>query len=197
MIKKALILEYFTVAYNILEGIVSILVGLGAGSIALVGFGLDSFVESLSGAVMIWRLKKCGKVCKEEEEKIEKNAVKIIGIALFILAGYVLFESVRKIYFTEAPEPTIWGMVIAIVSIFLMIPLFLWKNKIGRALGLKSLLTDAKQTIACVLLSCSLLLGLGLNYFFGIWWADPLSAIIIGFFLIKEGYSALKNQELC
>jgi divalent metal cation (Fe/Co/Zn/Cd) transporter len=197
MIRKALILEYFTVGYNILEGIVSILIGLRAQSIALVGFGLDSFVESLSGTIMIWRLKKCGELCKEEEEKIEKRAVKLIGFTLFILAGYVLFESLKKIYFQEAPEPTIWGVIIAVISIAIMIPLFLWKNKIGKAESLKSLVTDAKQTIACVFLSCSLLFGLGLNYFFEIWWADPLAALIIAGFLVKEGYSAFKNKELC
>lgn len=195
MIKKALLLEYFTVGYNILEGIVSILAGLGANSIALVGFGLDSFIESLSGGIMIWRLKKCGLDCKEEEETAEKRAVKLIGLTLLVLAIYVLYESLKKLYFQEAPEPTFLGIIIPIVSISVMIPLFLWKSRIGKAKNLRSLLTDAKQTIACVLLSCALLIGMGLNYFYGLWWADPLTALVIVYFLAKEGLSALRNNE--
>ncbi len=195
MIKKALILEYFTVGYNILEGVVSILVGLSAGSIALVGFGLDSFVESLSGGIMIWRLKKCDVVNKEEEKKIEKKAIRLIAVSLFILAAYILFESMRKLYLREIPEPSFWGILIAVISITIMIPLFILKNRIGRSKNLGSLLIDAKQTIACIFLSLALLLGLGLNYFYGLWWADPAAALVIVGFLIKEGFSALRNKR--
>jgi len=196
LIKKALILEYFTVGYNIIEGVVSVLVGLAAGSVALVGFGLDSFVESLSGVIMIWRLEKCDSVCKEEEEKSEKRAVKLIGLTLFILAGYVLYESLKKLLIKEIPEPTIFGIIIAFVSIIIMIPLFFLKNKIGKAQRMESLISDAKQTIACVFLSCAVLLGIGLNYLFGFWWADPLAALIIVAFLVEEGLAALQKGEL-
>lgn len=196
MIKKALILEYFTVGYNILEGVVSILVGLSAGSIALVGFGLDSFVESLSGGIMIWRLKKYDVANKEEEKKIEKKAIRLIAVSLFILAAYILFESMRKLYLREIPEPSFWGILIAVISITIMIPLFILKNRIGRSKNLGSLLTDAKQTIACIFLSLALLLGLGLNYFYGLWWADPVAALVIAGFLIKEGFSALFSNRL-
>lgn len=197
MIKKALFLEYFTVGYNILEGIVSILVGLGANSIALVGFGLDSFIESSCGGIMVWRLKKSGKVDKCEEEKVEKKAIKLIAFSFFILAAYILYESVKKLYFLEIPEPSFWGIVITVVSILIMIPVFLLKNKIGRMKNLKSLVIDAKQSLVCMLLSVTVLLGLGLNYFYGIWWADPAAALAIVGFLIKEGYSALRKSKLC
>lgn len=101
--KKALYLSYFTVAYNIAEGIVSIIAGLLAGSIALIGFGMDSAVESLSGTVMIWRFGGHKDLSKEEEEKVEKKAVKMISITFFILGGYVLYESINKLYFKQTP----------------------------------------------------------------------------------------------
>jgi divalent metal cation (Fe/Co/Zn/Cd) transporter len=99
--KKALILSYFTVGYNVFEGVASIVAGLLAGSIALIGFGLDSFVESLSGSVMIWRFSNHGNMSEEEEERIEEKAVKLIAYTFFILGGYVLYESFKKIYFMK------------------------------------------------------------------------------------------------
>ena len=105
--KKAVALSYFTVGYNVLEGLVSIFAGILAGSIALVGFGLDSFVESLSGSVMIWRLRKHGKISKEEEEKVEKKAIRFVAYTFFILGAYVLYESIKKLYFHEIPGPSV------------------------------------------------------------------------------------------
>lgn len=193
MIKRALWLEYFTVGYNILEGIVSVLVGWGANSIALVGFGLDSFIESLSGGVMIWRLRKNGETDEHEEKRAETKAIKVIGISFFILAAYVLFEAIKKLACQEIPEPSLWGIAIACFSILIMIPVFAWKRKIGRQKNIRSLLIDARQSLACMCLSVTMLLGLGLNYLCGWWWADPAAAIIIAGFLIKEGYEALKE----
>jgi len=99
--KKALLLSYFTVGYNILEGVASIAAGLLAGSIALVGFGLDSFVESISGSVMIWRFRKHGKISEEEEEKVEKKAVRFVAYSFFILGAYVLYESSKNCIFMK------------------------------------------------------------------------------------------------
>jgi len=107
--KKALLLSYFTVGYNIIEGIVSIFAGVLAGSIALIGFGLDSFVESLSGGVMIWRFRKHGQMSEEEEERIEAKAVRLIAYTFFILGAYVLYESVKKLYLQEMPDPSLFG----------------------------------------------------------------------------------------
>ena len=105
--RRALLLSYFTVGYNILEGIVSIFAGLLAGgSIALIGFGMDSFIESLSGSVMIWRFRKHGKISEEEEEKVERRATKLIASTFFILGAYILYESVKKLYFHEPSEPS-------------------------------------------------------------------------------------------
>jgi cation diffusion facilitator family transporter len=195
--KRALFLSYFTVGYNFLEGIVSIFAGLLAGSIALIGFGLDSFVESLSGGVMIWRFSKHGKVSEEEEVKIEAKAIKFVAFAFFILGAYVLYESSKKLYFQEISEPSILGIIIAIISIIVMPVLFYMKYKTGKMLGSRSLLGDSKHTLACVFLSVALLVGLGLNYLYGLWWADPMVGFIIVVFLIREGYSTLKEAKLC
>ena len=195
--KRALLLSYLTVGYNLLEGAVSIFAGYLAGSIALVGFGLDSFVESLSGAVMIWRFRPHPGRTPEEEERLEKKAVKLVGYTFFILAAYVLYGSVEKLWLQEAPDPSLLGIIIALISLILMPALFVYKYSLGRSLGSLSLMADSKQTLACALLSLALLIGLGLNYLYGIWQADPVIGLLIVGVLIREGYEALKEQKLC
>lgn len=193
--KKALLLSYFTVGYNILEGVVSILAGLLAGgSIALIGFGLDSFVESLSGGVMIWRFRKHGKISEEEEEKVERRATKLVAYTFFVLGAYVLYESIRKLYLREAAEPSLFGIIIAIVSVVVMPVLFYLKYQTGKSMGSRSLVADSRETLACVFLSVSLLIGLGVNYLYGIWQADPIVGLIIVGFLVKEGYETLTGE---
>jgi len=195
--KKALSLSYFTVGYNILEGIVAIFAGLLAGSIALVGFGLDSFVESLSGGVMIWRFSKHGKISEEEEEKVEKKAARLIACTFFILGAYVSYESAKKLIFHEIPDKSLFGIIIAFVSMIAMPILFYAKYRTGKAIGSRSLMADSKQTLACCFLSVALLIGLGLNYLYGIWQADPVVGMIIVVFLFKEGYETWKEEEVC
>jgi len=192
---KALLLSYFTVGYNIVEFIISIIAGIIAGSIALIGFGSDSLVESLSGMIMIWRFRKHGKISDEEEEKIEKKATILIGISFFIFGFYILYESFKKLYLSEKPEPSILGIFIAITSIIVMPTLFYIKNKTGKSIGSKSLIADSKQTLACLFMSISLLAGLGLNYYFGFWQADPIVGLLITAFLFMEGYETLFEDD--
>lgn len=194
--KKALSLSYFTVGYNISEGIVSILAGLLAGSIALIGFGLDSFVESLSGGVMIWRLRKHGKISKEEEDNVEKKAVRFIAYTFFILGAYVLYESIEKLYVHEIPAPSLLGIVIAAISLIVMPILFYLKYQTGKSLRSRSLVADSKETLACVFLSGALFIGLGFNYLYGFWQADPIVGLVIVIYLAKEGHATLKEGEL-
>lgn len=191
--KKALLLSYLTVGYNILEGVISILAGLLAGSIGLVGFGLDSFVESLSGIIMIWRFGKHGKIGIEEEDKVEKEAIKYIGYTFFVLGAYVLYESIKKLYFQEIPDPSLLGIIIAIASIIVMPVLFFMKYQTGKKINSRSLIADSKQTLACIFLSLALLIGLGLNYLYGLWQADPIVGFLISIFLLKEGIETLKE----
>lgn len=191
--KRALILSYFTVGYNIFEGVVSIIAGILANSIALEGFGMDSFIESLSGSIMIWRFKKYGKISRDEEERVEKRAAKLIAISFFILAAYIIYESIRKLYSREIPDPSIIGLIIVILSIIVMPVLFYLKYRTGVLIKSKSLIADSKETLACVLLSFAVLFGIGLNYLYGFWQADPIAGILIAGYLIKEGFYTLKE----
>lgn len=193
--KKGINLEYFTLGYNILEAAVSMIFGFLAGSIALVGFGLDSVVESLSGAILLWRLKKHETLTVEEEERLEKKAVKFVAITFFILGAYVLFESFKKLFYVETPEPSLPGIIIALISLIIMPILARKKYRVGVEIGSRALIADSKETFACALLSVALLLGLGLNYVAGIWWADPVAALVIVFFLFKEGWEGWKGEE--
>lgn len=195
--RQALRLSYFTVGYNAAECVLALLAGSLAGSIALVGFGLDSLVESLSGGVMIWRFARHGKMGPEEEERLERRAVKIVGYAFFILAAYVLYESLEKLILQEPPSPSLFGIFIALAAIIVMPGLFYLKYRTGKSLHSASLMADSKQTLACAMLSVALLIGLGLNYWFGLWQADPLIGLVIAVLLVREGYHTLKEEKLC
>ena len=159
--KRALQLSYFTVGYNIVECALSIIIGIFAGSIALVGFGLDSLVESLSAGVMIWRFNKQGKMSEAEEERIENRAEKLVGFTFLILGAYVLYESIIKLVKNEITERSLVGIGIAIASMIVMPFLYYFKYKIGKDLKSKSLIADSKETLVCALLSVTLLIGLG------------------------------------
>ena len=192
--KKGLYLEYFTVGYNILEAAASIIFGSIASSVALIGFGLDSIVESLSGMVLIWRLRQHGKITKEAEERIEKRATRFVAITFLVLGLYILFESVRKLAVAEIPEPSVPGMAIAVASLIVM-PLLTWqKYKTGKQIKSKALIADSKETLACSFLSVALLLGLGANLLFGFWQADPIVGLIIVAFLFREGRELWKES---
>lgn len=191
--KKAINLEYFTIGYNILEGVLSILAGFLAGSIALIGFGVDSAIESISGGILLWRLVKHGSISLDEEETVERSAIRFVGYSFFILGTYVLIESVKKLYFHVAPEPSLFGIVIAVFSLITMPVLSLRKFRVAREIASKSLEADSKQTLVCAMLSLALLFGLWLNYSFGIWWADPAAALVIVAFIYMEGYETLEE----
>jgi len=192
--KRALLLSYFTVGYNILEGAVSILVGSMTGSIALFGFGLDSFVESFSGGIMIWRFRKHGELSQVEEERIEKRATRLVAYTFFVLGAYILYESVDKLVLRDAPDPSLLGIIIAAVSLVVMPILFIMKYRTGQQLCSRSLVADSKETLACIFLSVALLIGLGSNYFFGFWQADPIVGLVIVAFLLREGRELLSGE---
>jgi len=192
--KKALLSEYFTVGWNVVEGIIAITAGVIAGSIALVGFGLDSYIEVASGLVLIWRLRKHG-FDDEEEEAAEKKAVFFVGATFFLLAFYVIYESGKKLIFQEQPEESLIGIILAAVSLIVMPFLALYKKKIAIEIKSRALRADALETLACSYLSLTLLLGLGANYLFGWWWADPVAALTMVYFLVKEGWEAIREAR--
>jgi cation diffusion facilitator family transporter len=193
--RRALLLAWLTVGYNIAEGLVSIIAGALAGSIALVGFGIDSAVESLSGGIMVWRFSGARHLSPEEEEKLERRAERFVAVTFFVLGAYVLYESVKKLVTAEVPEHSLIGIIIALVSLVSMPLLYRAKTKVGRELRSGSLLADAKETLACAFLSVALLVGLGLNYLWGIWQADPVAGLVIVAWLFKEGREILTEEE--
>ena len=193
--KIALNLEYFTLVYNFFEALASLFFGSAAGSIALVGFGLDSIIESLSGLVLIWRLRKHEHLTAEKEEHIEKKALLFIAITFFILGFYVMYESVLKLYTREIASASVPGMVIALLSLVVM-PVLAWKKRsVGTAIGSKALIADSKETLICALMSFALISGLAANYFLGFWQADPLTGLIITLFLFREGYELWQDTR--
>ncbi len=191
--KRALLLSIATVGYNLVEGVAAVTVGLITNSSALFSFGLDSFTESLSGSVMIWRFGK--ERSEEDEERIEQKAQKLVAYTFFILGAFVLYDAITALLSHEEPEKSLFGIVVAVLSLIIMPALMLAKYRTGKLLKSKSLIADSKQTLACVIMSATLLLGVGLNYFFGLWWADPVAAIAIAIMLFHEGKEALEGEE--
>lgn len=195
--KKGLLLEYFTVGYNIIEAVIAIVLGGIANSAALIGFGLDSIVESLSGSVLIWRLSKGRTLNKEDEEKIERKARKFVAVTFFVLGFYVLVRSLTSLIASEVPNESLGGIFLAIASLIIMPILAKAKIKVGKQINSLALIADAKETLACAFLSAALLAGLTANYFFGFWQADPIAGLIIVYYLIKEGLENWKGECEC
>lgn len=195
--KFGLLLSYITVGYNVVEGIISVILGSMTGSLTLLGFGLDSFIESLSGSVMIWRLGKHSNMSEEEEEAIEAKAATLVGITFFVLAAYVGYESINKFFDQQVPEASVYGIILAIASLIVMPGLAYLKNKTGKAIKSPSLIADSKQTLVCVLMSVTLLVSLIINYFYSIWWIDPIAGLVFVVILAREGYLAIKYKDLC
>jgi divalent metal cation (Fe/Co/Zn/Cd) transporter len=184
-----LVLSYISVGYNILEGLFSVGFAVFTGSPALLGFGIDSFVESLSGLVMVWRF--------SGDEHRERAALRRVGISLILLAAYVMYESCAALLKSEPPGRSIAGLVIAGISLISMPILYTLKRRAARTISSKSLAADAKQTLACMMLSVALLLGTGLHYAVGWWHADPVAGLLIAAFLMREGYKAWSEGKVC
>jgi divalent metal cation (Fe/Co/Zn/Cd) transporter len=185
-------LEYFTIAWNTVEGIVAVISGMVAGSISLVGFGVDSFIEVTSGAALLWRLSVDADVNRRERN--ERLALRTVGLCFVALAVYIGYESIGDLTRRQAPERSIPGIVLACVSLLVMPLLSRAKRKVGTALGSAAMHADAKQTDFCVYLSAILLGGLLLNALFGLWWADPVAALIMAPIIAKEGFEGIRGE---
>jgi divalent metal cation (Fe/Co/Zn/Cd) transporter len=185
-------LEHFTIAWNTLEGLVAIVAGAIAGSISLMGFGLDSFVEVTSGSVLLWRMSVDADVHRRERN--ERRALRVVGVCFVLLATYIAYESIADLLSKRAPEHSVPGIVLACVSLVVMPMLSKAKRKVGRSLGSAAMHADAKQTEFCTYLSAILLAGLLLNALFGLWWADPAAALIMVPIIAKEGIEGLQGK---
>jgi divalent metal cation (Fe/Co/Zn/Cd) transporter len=188
-------LEYFTIAWNSLEGLVAVIAGAIAGSISLVGFGMDSFIEVTSGATLLWRMSVDAD--EKSREKNERLSIRIVGACFIALAGYVAYEGFSDLLGRKIPEHSIPGIALACVSLVVMPILSRAKKKVGNELGSQAMKADAKQTDFCVYLSGILLLGLLLNAAFGWWWADPVAGLLMTPIIANEGLKGLKGETCC
>jgi divalent metal cation (Fe/Co/Zn/Cd) transporter len=186
-------LELFTILWNSLEGLVSVALGLLAGSIALVGFGIDSFIETSSGIVLLWRLQT--RRDAESAERAEATALRLVGASLLALAAYVAYDAAGSLIRREAPEASVPGIVLAAVSLIVMPLLARRKRAVAAALGSQALAADATQTSICMYLSAILLGGLLLNALRGWWWADPVAALAMVPFIAREGREAWRGER--
>jgi len=188
-------LEYFTIAWNSIEGLVAVAAGGVAGSISLVGFGLDSFVEVTSGSILLWRMSLDADI--ERRERSETSALRIVGMCFLLLAAYITYDSTLGLRSRRAPEHSVAGIVLACVSLVVMPILSRAKRKVGRSLGSAAMHADAKQTEFCTCLSGILLAGLVLNALLGWWWADPVAALVMVPVIAKEGLDGLRGDTCC
>jgi divalent metal cation (Fe/Co/Zn/Cd) transporter len=191
-IKIARRLEYATLGWNVVEAAGSITVGILAASVALVGFGADALIESVSGCVLLWRLRS-----GDLGESREELALRLVGISFLVLAAYVLFDAVTSLLARERPEASIIGVLIASISLIVMPVLARAKRRVALRLQSNALAADSRQTALCAYLSFILLLGLALNHLFGWWWSDPAAALLMVPIIAREGVEALRGEHCC
>jgi divalent metal cation (Fe/Co/Zn/Cd) transporter len=185
-------LEYFTIAWNSLEGLIGVAAGVRAGSISLIAFGIDSFIEIASGGALLWRMATdWDRVRRKKREAI---ALKIVGASFLALCMYVAYEAISALIKHEAPERSIAGIVLAIASLVVMPLLARAKRRVGQRMGSAAMSADAKQSEFCYYLSGILLAGLLLNAAFGLWWADPVAALAMVPLIAHEGVEALRGE---
>jgi divalent metal cation (Fe/Co/Zn/Cd) transporter len=185
-------LEYFTLGWNLVEALVAVSAGVFAASIALIGFGIDSLIESLSGGILIWRLQEI-----EKHGTRERLAERLVGCSFFLLALYVAFEAGKSLLNREQPEASVAGIVLSAVSLIVMPLLARAKRRVATRIDSRALIADSRQTDICAYLSSILLGGLALNALFGWWWADPLAALCMLPVILREGLAAVQGRSCC
>ena len=188
--RTARLLAYATIGWNAIEAIVAIGSGVIAGSVALVGFGLDSIVEVGSAVVVAWQFRGAS-------EEREARALRLIAISFFVLAIYVAVDSVRALVSGDRPEVSAPGIAIAALSLLVMPVLAIAKRRTSSALGSRTVAADGRQTMLCTYLSAVLLAGLALNAILGWWWADPIAGIAIAGVAAREGRDAWRGEDCC
>ncbi|HEY0783671.1 MAG TPA: cation transporter [Thermoanaerobaculia bacterium] len=197
-IVHALRLEYLTVGWNLLEGFVAVAAAAAAGSVALLGFGIDSFVECASGSILIWRLfAERGGERHDVVEQLDRRARRLVAVSLYLLALYVAADGVWTLWRRERPQVSPVGIAVTLLSIAVMIWLGRAKLRSATTLGSRALASDALQTNLCWWLSVITLAGTGLNAALGWWWADPVAALGISYLAVREGREAWRGESCC
>jgi divalent metal cation (Fe/Co/Zn/Cd) transporter len=189
--RRARLLAGASVSYNLVEAVVAISAGLVAGSVALVGFGLDSVVEVSSGFIILWQFRH------PLPESRERRALRLMAVSFFVLAAYVAVESVRALLGGREPDPSTVGIALAAASLVVM-PVLSWaQRRTGRELGSGAVVADSTQTLLCTYLSAVLLVGLVLNATLGWSWADPIAGLVIAAVAVREGRAAWRGESCC
>lgn len=191
LVRRGRLLEYFTIGWNLVEGVIAVTAGLIAASPSLVGFGFDSFIESTSGAALLWRLRVDDEETRERREQI---ALRLVGASFLVLSAYVAYDSITTLIWRELPEASYIGIVLLVVSLIVMPILARSKRRVAKQINSRALEADSRQTDICVYLSAISLGGIGLNALFGWWWADPVAALVMVAIIVKEGIDALRGE---
>jgi divalent metal cation (Fe/Co/Zn/Cd) transporter len=192
LVRRGLLLSYSTLGYNCLEGIIALLAGLAAGSIALVGFGADSLIEVTASLTAIWRLSSDAD--QHQRERSERIGLRFIGVLFLALAAFVAADAIESLVSRETPDQSIVGIIVAAASLVVMPLLARAKRRVAVAMGSGALAAESQQTMLCTYLSAILLGGLILNATLGWWWADPMAALVMVPIITREGLDAVRGR---
>jgi divalent metal cation (Fe/Co/Zn/Cd) transporter len=192
-VRRARLLAWAGLGWHVVEFAVAVAAGLAAGSIALVGFGVDSLIESVAGVIVLWRF--AGQ--RAHSERAERRAQQAIAVSFFILAVYVAVEAVRALTDGQHPEPSWVGIGLAAITAPSMPVLAHAKRRVGNRLGSLATTAEAQQNMLCAYLSVALLVGLGANAVAGWWWADPAAALVIAAVAAREGVEGWRGKSSC
>lgn len=193
LVRKAMLLEATIITYNVFEGVLSVVAGIAAGSVVLVGFGLDSAIEVSAALVVLWHLSRSG---DEEMPAWERRVATFVGLTLLVVAAYVLVRSIYSLVTESEPEESYLGIGITATSIIVMPFVSRLQHNFAGKINSAALEADSRETLVCTYLSVATLLGLGANALFGWWWADPLAGLMLVFLIAREGWEIFKNKEL-
>ena len=193
LVRRAKLLAWLGVGWHGIEATIAVGAGIIASSIALIGFGADSLIESVAGTVLLWRFA----ASRVSSEDAERRAQKLIALSFYLLAAYVGIESVRSLLTLDKPDASWVGIGLSVVTLLTMPPLAIAKARIGEKLGSSATKSEGQQNMLCAYLSAALLIGLGSNALFGLWWADPATALLIAGVAVKEGREAWRGESCC
>src|SRR5215210_4585164 len=193
LVRRARLLAWLGVGWHGIEATVAVGAGLAAGSIALIGFGADSLIESAAGIILLWRFA----ASRAASEDAERRAQKLIALSFYVIAAYVGFEAVRSLLVGDRPEASWIGIGLAAITLATMPPLAIAKARLGEKLGSSATKSEGRQNMLCAYLSAALLAGLGANALFGLWWADPVTALLIAGVAVKEGRESWRGESCC
>jgi divalent metal cation (Fe/Co/Zn/Cd) transporter len=193
LVRRARLLAWLGLGWHGIEAAVAITAGIVAGSIALVGFGADSLIESVAGVVLLWRFAES----RASSESAEHRAQRLIGVSFYVLASYITVEAVRTLAAAHHPDVSYVGIALAAVTLVTMPPLATAKARLGERLNSSATKSEGRQNMVCAYLSVALLVGLGANAIAGWWWADPITGLVIAAVAVREGREAWRGDACC